>query len=492
VLKKLFGYAAYMFGANFLTGMLTFGVSALGMVSRSKEAFGDYSMYMRIYEIGQGLFIFGANASIQRFAADDPLNRMRFSALAYYLFLGLLALGGIAGVAVGFSIRWSYAFALFGIPWLVLYWWARYIVRSNLDAKREARLMMISSLANSVSQFVFISFTDLRDALIYGDFVALVVGGLCAISYIASGNGASIPAILKARPPKQLVKDAVRFAVPLWWSGQIFQARHQIQGLWTRAALGPAPMGALQGKDTMWQFAQKPLEYLGQAALPGLVSEKERRGELYSDILRLCLVGFASIGIAVAAGIPLVFEAIDGLSALLGSTAEPISVKYAEVPGLLRILALGMPIVAFETVTNQYSVAENRPKSVLYSNFATVAVVLGSIYPLTLRFGLAGVVSSGLIGAIASSIAYVSVLHHDFRAEMRTALAWTAIATIGSAAALLPVQLYAAERWSWALSFPAVALYLSLMFATRIVRAEDFRRAWRAYRTRGGGAAPGR
>jgi O-antigen/teichoic acid export membrane protein len=482
VLKKLFGYAAYMFGANFLTGMLTFGVSTLGMVSRPKEAFGDYSLYMRIYEIGQGLFIFGANASIQRFAASSPENRMQFSALAYYLFLALMVIGGAAGIAVGFSIHWNYAFAFFGLPWLVLYWWGRYIVRSNLDAKREARLMMVASLSNSIAQFAFLTFTDYRDALIYGDFVALVVGGLFAIIFIASGNGASIGTILKKRPTRALLKESFHFAIPIWWSGQIFQTRHQVSGIWTRGVLGSAPLGALQGKDTMWQFAAKPLEYLGQAALPGLVNAQDDRRELYRDILRLCLVGFTLIGLAVAAGIPLVFELIDRVSTLLGSSAEPISVKYAEVPGLLRILGLGMPVVAFETVTSSYSVAEGKPRSVLYSNVATVAAVLASIYPLTIRFGLVGVVLAGVIGSVASSIAYVAALYRDFTAEMRTATTWTAIATLCASVALIPVHVYRAYAWSWAIAFPAVAIYLAGMFIFRIVRSEDLQRVWIAYR----------
>src|SRR6185436_12578130 len=106
MLKKLVGYAAYMFGANMLTGFLTFGVGALGMVTRPKEAVGDYDLYMAVYQVGQGLFIYGANASIQRFSAGDDQNRLRFSALALWLFFGLLALTAALGTGVGVLLAW--------------------------------------------------------------------------------------------------------------------------------------------------------------------------------------------------------------------------------------------------------------------------------------------------------------------------------------------------------------------------------------------------
>ena len=48
---------------------------------------------------------------------------------------------------------------------------------------------------------------------------------------------------------KDLIKRSIDFALPIWKSGQIFQARHQVQGIWTRAGLGNAPMGALQAAD---------------------------------------------------------------------------------------------------------------------------------------------------------------------------------------------------------------------------------------------------
>jgi O-antigen/teichoic acid export membrane protein len=480
MLKRLVGYAAYMFGANTLTGLLTFGVSAMGMVTRPKEAFGDYALYMRIYEIGQGLFIFGANASIQRFAADDLQNRARYSKLALQVFLLLLLVCAALGAGVGFSISWSYALALFGLPWLVLYWWGRYIVRSNLDAKREARLMMIASLANSIYQFVFLTFTDYRDALIYGDFLALVTSGVAGMIYISGGLGTSLRAIWRTHVPKSFIRESVKFAVPLWMSGQIFQARHQAQGIYTAAALGAAPLGALQGMQTMWQFTLKPLEYLSSAALPGLVTAKEERSKLYRELMRLCIVAFTIIGLAVACGIPLVFELIDGIAKLLGRQGEPLVVKYWEVPTLLRVVALSMPAVAFEVVNNQYSVAEGKQRTVLYSNVVTVVAVLGSLYPLAVQFGVIGVVVSGVIGVFSGAITYAIVLWKHAPRDIRTGVVWAAIATACTLAAMIPVQLEHEWRYSWVLTFPALAVYVIGMFIFRLIEVEDLRRVRRA------------
>lgn len=490
MLRKLLGYAALMFGASTLTGLLTFGVSAFGMVTRSKEAFGDYTWYMRIYDVLMGVFIFGANASIQRFSAGNAEKRLAFSAMAYLLFGALMLVSAVAGAVVWFAVDFRYALSLFGLPWVVLYWWGRYLARSNLDAKREAHLLMVASLANSVGQFIFLTFTSYRDALIYGDFLALVASGLMALIYIARINDASPRAILAHRPSPALVKEAATFAAPLWVSGQVFAARMQAQRFWTRIGLGSAPLGALQGMDTMWGFATKPLEFIGQAALPGLVVAEGARADLYRDVLRLCLVAFTMIGIAVASGIPLVFEMIDAVAAFFGRPhAEAISVKYAELPDLLRLLALGMPLNAFETVTNQYAVSQGHPRSVLFANLATVAVVLAVLYPLTINYGLTGIVLGGLIGSAASALAYVIALRRACAPEMRVGLTWVLLATGSCAMAMVPVHAFRASPWSWLLSFPAVVLFGLCAFVTGLVRRDDFRRLFQAYRLRGQAAS---
>jgi O-antigen/teichoic acid export membrane protein len=483
VLKKLVGYAAYMFGANTLTGILTFAVSAMGMVTRPKEAFGDYAAYMLVYEISFGFFIYGANAAIQRYGADSPDNRLRFGAASFWLFGALFIATLFAGTGIAVYFGLKYALAIFGLPWLVIFWWGRYLVRSKLDASSEARLMMIASLSNSIFQFGFLTLTDLRDALIYGDFASLVVSGVAAFYYVPKAADARFLDVLKARVGKQLIADSVRFAMPVWWAGQIAQAKTHIRGVWTRAILGAAQMGAFQGMQTMWQFAAKPLEYVSQAALPGLVSAKEDRSTLYRDLLRLCLVMFTSIGVAVASGIPLVFEVIDKVSLLLGRSMDStMAAKYSDVPPLLFILALGMPIAAFEVVTNQYSVAEGRQKAVLHSNIANVAAVLISIYPLGSAYGLPGIVLSGIVGEAASAMAYAILLYKEYAENMRLAILWTVTSSLCCAVALAPAFLWRAWSLSWLLAFPAIALLGAGLLLFSVMRTADLRRIVTAYR----------
>ena len=228
VLKKLVGYAAYMFGANTFTALLNFSVSALGMVTRPKEAFGDYAIYMLVYEIGNGVFIFGANATIQKYAAGNQENRLRFTKMVFIGFMLLLLGFGAAAAVVSQLASLKYSLALLGLPFVITYWYGRYIVRSNLDAKREARLMMVASLSNTIGQFLFLTMTDFRDALIYGDFLALVTSGLMAIVILPGGVGASIKEIMKTKVPKEFLKEIFTFTIPLWLAGQVFLAKARL------------------------------------------------------------------------------------------------------------------------------------------------------------------------------------------------------------------------------------------------------------------------
>ena len=485
MLRKLVGYAAYMFGANTFTALLNFAVSALGMVTRPKEAFGDYAIYMLVYEIGNGIFIFGANATIQRVAADSEENRRRFTKLVFVTFLGMSVVFGLAGLGVWRLFGLNFALALFGLPWVVTYWYGRYVVRSNLDAKREARLMVVASLANTIFQFLFLTLTDLRDALIYGDFLALVASGLMALVTLPGALGMSVRDIMRVQIPKDFLRDAFKFTIPLWWAGQVFTLKVRLQGLWTSAFLGSKAMGALQGMQTMWQFAGKPMEYLGQASLPGLVSAKDDRDKLYRELLRFSIVSLTAVGIAVAAGIPLVFQVIDLVAELFGRTGVPVSEKYAEVPILLLLPTLAVPFTAVEMVTNQYSVAVNRQRIVFWAQVVNVAVMVVTLVPLAERFGLIGVVFTGAIGEMANAATFIVLLWRHRRDSMRSALIWSLLATVATAAALAPVYYYRGLTFSWLLAAPALVIFGALMFATRLLKLDDFTRIVRAFRGRG-------
>lgn len=481
MLRRLVGYAAYMFGANFVTGMFSMIIGTAGMASLPKEAYGDYALYMRIYELGQGLFIFGANASIQRYAAGDEENRVKFSALAFRLFFILMGITTLGGALLGYFAGWRYSLALFGLPWLVFYWWGRYVVRSNLDAKREARMMMIASLSNNIATFCFLTFTDYRDSMIYGDFVGLVCSGIGAMIFMRTGLGIPLGKIIRTHVPKDLIKEAVKFGMPVWWSGQLFSLRNQMSSLWT-VKLGKAELAAVEGMRTMWQFALKPLEYLGQATLPGLVAAKEERSKLFQEVLRVCLASFTFIGIAVAAGIPLFYQLVDWVRALLGKEGESFLEKYGEVPGLLRMLALLMPLVAFQTVANQLAVAGSRPRTVLIANLVTVAAVLAVVWPLSDRYGVFGVIGAGQIGEVASALTYALVLRADFPKEMKSGLRWTGWTFVAAAVALAPVHYFADWKWSWVISFPSVLIFTLLLFVFRVLEVEDLRRVARSFR----------
>ena len=475
MLRRLVGYASYMFGANAFTALITFAISAAGMVSRSKEAFGDYTLYLAIYSVGQGFFIYGANACIQQWCAADPQNRRRFANLAFRLFGVLILIMGGFGVALGFFVSWIYGLGLIAIPFMVAAWWARYIFRSTLDARKEAVIMMTLSLSNSAGRFFFLTFTDLRDALIYGDFLSVVVGGVTAVLILPRGIGSTFREILSTDVPAQFVRDVLKFARPLWVSGIVFLANGTLETVWTRAALGVAPLGALGAFQQMWQFVAKPIEYISQATLPGLVKAGERREELFCDVLRMCLVTLPMIAIGISIGSPLVFHLIDFISGLFGATSE-LNVKYAEVPLLMLLASLAIPATNVEMVLNQHSIAEKRPNNVLYAQLFDVLVVAATIYPLATAYGVHGILIASVIGATANMLVYIFLLRRSHPGPVRFALRSSAL----SFACVVPIAylgyLFHDEPYSWALAFPAAALYLFGMLLVRLLLPSDIQR----------------
>ncbi len=487
MLRKLVGYAAYFAGATSLIRLLTFAVGMLGAKLKSRETFGDYNTYVLIYSYAQGFFIFGINQTIQRYAADDETNRRRFAYLAYVLFAVLLVATGFAGVGVGAFYDWSYSYAMFAIPWIVLWWWARYLYRSTLDARGETRLTILSSLSNSLVTLGFIALTDFEDSLIYGDFAAVAIAGIVAFIVIPQSVGLTFRELMKIEIPKGFIKEMIAFTRPIWAAGQVQTLGTQAQGFWTRGRLGAGMMGTYGFMNQLWHFAFIPMDTIGQAALPGLVQAKEERSKLYNELLRLCLVAFPVIAISVAAGIPLVLQILDWAFGLLAER-ESFLVKYPELPLMMILMSLSVPMRGVEIVANQYAVAEGHKRAPLKVQLISLAVMAACLIPLTSAYGIYGVIIAGGISELAKALAFIGVLWKPLRQNMKTTLIWSIFATIGVAGAAVPVYMYREHAFSWLSAFPAAAIYILAMFAFRLITPLDFVRMRNAWRERKQGA----
>lgn len=487
MLRKLVGYAAYFAGATSLIRLLTFSVGMLGAKLKSRETFGDYNTYVLIYSYAQGFFIFGINQTIQRYAAGDETNRRRFAYLAYLLFAVLFVSTGFAGVGVGVLYDWSYSFAMFAIPWIVLWWWARYLYRSTLDAKGETKLTVLSSLGNSVFTLGFIALTDFEDSLIYGDFAAIAVAGIVAFAIIPRSVGLSFGELFRTEIPKGFLEEMFSFTRPIWAAGQVQTLGIQAQGFWTRGHLGAAMMGTYGFMNQLWHFAFIPMDVIGQAALPGLVQAKGERSKLYNELIRLCLVAFPLIAISVAAGIPLVLQILDWAFALV-TERQSFLVKYPELPAMMILMSLSVPMRAVEIVANQYAISEGYKRAPLIVQIVSLTAMAISLYPLTMEYGIYGVILAGGVAEVAKAVAFIAVLWKRLRDNMRTTAVWAIFSTIGVGAAVVPVYMYQGHPSSWLAAFPAAAIYVVAMFVFRMITFNDFVRVVSAYRARKSGA----
>ncbi len=468
MLKRLVGYAAYMAGTTSFVSLITFAVSLLGFKTRSKDSVGDYYTYLLIYGVTQALLISGVNSTVQKIGAEAEENRLRFAKLAYLGFAIITLVLSLVGIAVGLSLRWSYGLAFLGAPWIVVWWWAQYILRSNLDYRREARLIIFASLSTSLLQLAFLTLTTYADALIYGDVIALVLSGGFALYVIKLAVGVSVLQILRTPLPREFLKESFQFMVPLWLSGQVFTLNSHLSGALIRAKVGAAGMGAYGVMQTLYGFANKPLEFLKSASLPGLVQEKSDKATLYRELLRILLVVYPLLVVGVAATSPLIF--------VLTGMAD----KWPEVPLMLFASALGAPAYALEMVANQYAIALGRPRIQLYAQITQAAALLIVLYPAVHYYGIYGALVASSFTTVLHALAYAVMLWRIDNASMKTGLRWMAYTTVATGACGYPVYLSQSYEHGWLVGIPISFGWLLFCVAVRMVSREDFRRVQRA------------
>ena len=441
-----------MFMTGALTSLLSFAVDAMGMVTRPKESYGDYHIYVLILNIGVGLFISGPNGAIQKFGAGSLKQQKLLVSMILRIFVCLLGLTIVLGLASGFIWRWNIACALFGVPWLVIFWMSRYIVRSRLEPKYEAWLLAIGSLSKTIFIGSFLAFSDHPDAMIYGDVIALLFAGAFGVFVLHKSFDESLLSIMRMSVPREFLKEFFLFVRPLWLGGQVFLASQEFVGLFTTGVpwLGRTAMASMGVLRAFWQVTFKPMDFLSQAALPGLIMEKEGREDLFRDLLRLSLLLFTALGLFTAS--------VGGLLLELFSLRQ----KYIEVPAMMMIQSVSVPIYVVHMALSQYTIAEDYPRFTLYANITSVLGIALCIYPLTLWFGLNGLVVSSSIGVFCSTSSFLYCLRKTNPAEVRLSIMLGLRTFFIVIISLIPVYFY---RWAdnnWQMVIPAMMMFIAL------------------------------
>lgn len=474
MLKKLAGYTAYMFVATSAIRLITFAVSMLGAKIRTKEDFGDYGTYVLLYGLIISATTMGLNQTIQKYSADDEENRQRFTVMLYRGFALLFVVGGLAAIPVGMYWKWSMSLALIGAPWVVMSTLGRFIVRTKLDARIESKLVIVGSITNSGFIFAFLVLTEYKDALIYGDFAALVVTGLVTMFVLPRVTDLKAAAIFTMKIPGAFLRECARFTAPVWGAGAVGTGGHYATGGYTRAALGTGPMGVFNLAEQLWQFAFVPMDLVGQAALPGLVKEKEDRPRLFRELVRLCLIAFPFIAICVAGGMPLLLQVLD------------LDEKWFEVPNVLLMLVMSVPLRSFQIVANHYTIAEGHARLAFYTAVVYLVAVAIFLYPLTEIYGLYGVVAADILASGCNSVSFAVFMWKGYKNDMKTGMVWAFSSLVVCFVSVLPLYIYKDWTWRWTLALPCGLVYLALLLVVRVVQPSDFARLKQALMERFG------
>jgi O-antigen/teichoic acid export membrane protein len=227
-------------------------------------------------------------------------------------------------------------------------------------------------------------------------------------------------------------------------------------------------MGVLGLSETLWQFAFVPMDLVGQAALPGLVKETEDRPRLFRELVRICLIAFPFIAICVAGAMPLLLQIL---------TLED---KWYEVPNVLLILVMSVPLRSFQIVANHYTIAEGHARLAFYTAVVYLVAIGILLYPLTEAYGLYGVVGADIIASGLNSVSFAVFMWKGYKNDMKTGMIWSFLALAACAIAVSPLYIYKDWEWRWAIAVPCGLAYLLLLFVMRIAQVSDVHRLIKA------------
>jgi len=268
----------------------------------------------------------------------------------------------------------------------------------------------------------------------------------------------SLVTMMAAPIPREFLKEFLVFVRPLWIGGQVFLASQELVGLFTTTVpwLGRTAMASMGVLRSFWQITFKPMDFISQAALPGLIMEKEGRADLYRDLLRLSMLMFSTLGLITAGGGAFLLELFD------------LRQKYIEVPAMMMIQSASVPIYVVHMALSQYTIAEDLPRYTLFANIASIAGIALVIFPFTHWFELNGLVMSSTVGVLCSSLCFLYCLRKSHSTQVRMTIVIGLRTFLAVVVSLGPIYFYRWADQNWRMVLPSLLAFVALSFLFRL------------------------
>jgi O-antigen/teichoic acid export membrane protein len=293
-------------------------------------------------------------------------------------------------------------------------------------------------------------------ALVWANFVGAVAR--VVLSFLLS----------PIRPRLELRKDRAGelFAFGRWMSGYAIASWiwQNVDRLVLGRVIGAAPLGVYQMAQ---RIASMPVSEVAIASmgltLPAysrMQSEPGRLGRSFLDVFETVMSFVAPMAVFLAVAAP---EVVHGL---LGG-------RWASAIGPLQIVSAAALFTALDIVATPLLVAVGQPRVEFWKNCARSAVVMITVLPLTMRYGVGGACASFLLGSLTPLFFWGPVVRIARvgwgQLLERTALVGVMVAAVS--AAVLATRLAFGTPGAAALAAAGIAAASSWLIAGYLLRS---------------------
>ena len=466
MLRKLLAYTAGAFVTQTITGLLSYFAELSVADALSKEEFGAYRHFLLVYSLAAGPFVVGADHALVTFVNRRAENYAPFVRLLLSYALALTLAFAVAASILRSHVEASTAWALAVTGPFVFGQLGYILFRARLRLRYEFALLLGQSLVWSLGSLVLIRFYRhelLPIALASASFliVALVMAAIFRRDATAGGA-----ALLTFRPFAPDYEDFWRSYRPLWFAGIAFLANTQIVGLLIDRKLGKAELAMWGLVNSMMLFIQKPVQMVQRAALPVFSSEKGDILHGFRQLVRLNLLVFPLLAIAVLGAYPLVLR--------FGTLS-----KYADTWPYLAVVIGASPVMAVEFLVAAVSMAMHLPRQNRNAHVLAAIVNVPLSWFLVARFGLWGAAAA----TAGYTLIFGALMFWFTRRELAPFVAFAAKMLAGAIVVLMASILVLAFAPDRTLYAPiAAAVYIAGSYVVGVWRPDHIAWAVRAIR----------
>lgn len=349
--KQVLSYSALLYGASYISSILTLILLTILTRHLSANALGEFAFFSIIFTLGGTLLSFGLHRTLIKYLAEGKEDRTDLYTIYGFFSAAVTVLTTVAGLVASFFFSATVSLGIATVGPSIAVTLVASLLRAQYEKSKESALIITGSVLGFIFTMTLLFLLPRGEHLIpiLGVFITNVVMAIGLLWYYFRYKISPYRRKLSSKRLWALTKELWTFSFPLWTSGLGSMANDEIDQYSVTYFLGFASLGEYYLALKIFFILEKPITILSKVLMTTFSTPEGKSFDVYKRIVSLshAIFPFASLAsVAVAPFlIPLMFTN-----------------RFPHVVLMFSLMSIAFAFKGIETMNGIVTITQNHPE----------------------------------------------------------------------------------------------------------------------------------